>query len=678
MANWWNRLKLVLIGKPLSLDNEKLFESVTLAAFLAWVGLGADGLSSSSYGPAEAFKALGSHTYLALLLAVAAAGTVFIISLCYSRLIKDFPHGGGGYVVASKLLGKQVGVVAGSALLVDYVLTVTTSVAAAGDVLFSLLPHAVSGNWKLWTEVGAVVLLTVLNLRGVKESIVFLLPIFIIFLVTKVIVLGGGILLNLDHLHAQITTMEASLSADLASPEMGLVGLTLLFLRAYSLGGGTYTGIEAVSNSMALMREPRVATGQRTMTYMSISLAIMVAGLIVCYLLLGMTFTDHPTMNVVLTQSVAAAMGMKGWFASTFVGVNVFAEGLLLFVAAQAGFIAGPRVLANMANDLWMPKWLGSLSERLATQNGVLFMAATTLAALVYTRGDVSTLVVMYSINVFVTFSLSLGGMCRLWWRRRRREKDWWKTYSLFLAGFLLCSSILVVTTIEKFADGGWVTLVVTTILTLICFGINRHYKAVAKSVQSLDAHMHLPPERPGHTVPEPDPTKPTGVVLVGGYGGLGVQTTMTAVGLFPKYFSNLVFISVAVVETGNFKGADAVEELRVHTERSLEKYRSLANRLDLASRAYMSIGTDVVDELENLCLQVRRDYPNSVFFAGQLIFQRDTFIQRLLHNETAVALLRRLQWAGVPMVILPTRVGGDWSKGREGGGPRSRAPQRL
>lgn len=654
----WNRIKTTLIGKPIALDNKGVFESVTLAAFLAWVGLGADGLSSSSYGPAEAFKALGSHTHLALLLAVAAAVTVFIISLCYSHLIKDFPHGGGGYVVASKLLGKKAGVIAGCALLVDYILTVTTSVAAAGDVLFSLMPYHVSGNWKLWSEIFIVLVLTVLNLRGVKESILFLMPIFLIFLLSHTIVVGAGLFLHLDHIPTQITIMKQSLSADLANPEMGLVGLALLFLRAYSLGGGTYTGIEAVSNSMALMREPKVATGQRTMLYMAISLALMVAGLIVCYLIIGMQFTEHPTMNVVLTKAVAEAMGLGGWSEGAFIGITVFSEGALLFVAAQAGFIAGPRVLANMANDLWMPKWLGSLSERLATQNGVLFMMATTLAALLYTKGDVSTLVVMYSINVFVTFSLSLAGMCRLWWRRRRREKDWWKSYLLFVTGFGLCASILVVTTVEKFAEGGWITLVVTGVLTAICFGINRHYRAVAKSVHSLDAHLHLPPEPHGIVIPEPDVTKPTAAVLVGGYGGLGVQTTMTAVGLFPKYFSNLVFISVAVVETGNFKGAEAVEELREHTERSLQKYTDLSRRLQMASRTYMAVGTDAVDELEALCLKVRKDFPNSVFFAGQLIFQRDTFIQRLLHNETAVALLRRLQWAGVPMVILPTRVG--------------------
>src|SRR5687767_10200483 len=133
------KLKTLLIGKPLSLEDQKLFHNLSLVAFLAWVGLGADGLSSSCYGPAETFHALGGHTYLAVFLALAIVATVFVISTCYSHIIEEFPSGGGGYLVASKLLGRRAGVVAGSALLIDYVLTITVSIAAAGDALFGLL-----------------------------------------------------------------------------------------------------------------------------------------------------------------------------------------------------------------------------------------------------------------------------------------------------------------------------------------------------------------------------------------------------------------------------------------------------------------------------------------------------------------------------------------------------------
>ncbi|HEY3013290.1 MAG TPA: amino acid permease, partial [Gemmatimonadales bacterium] len=215
--------------------------------FLAWVGLGADGLSSSAYGPEEAFKALGSHRYLAIGLALLMATTVLLISAAYRRIIEEFPTGGGGYVVASSLLGPSAGLVSGSALLVDYVLTITISIAAAGDALFSFLPPAWYGA-KLTVEFGFILLLTTLNIRGVRESVITLLPIFLLFLLTHVVLIGWGIVGHLAELPATARTEREGFDHGVAT--VGVGGLLLLFIRAYSLGGGTYTGIEAVSNGL--------------------------------------------------------------------------------------------------------------------------------------------------------------------------------------------------------------------------------------------------------------------------------------------------------------------------------------------------------------------------------------------------------------------------------------------
>jgi hypothetical protein len=143
----------------------------------------------------------------------------------------------------------------------------------------------------------------------------------------------------------------------------------------------------------------------------------------------------------------------------------------------------------------------------------------------------------------------------------------------------------------------------------------------------------------------------------VGGYGGLGIHTMLNCLRSFPGYFMNMVFVSVGVVDSGNFKGIEAMEELRLQTEETLHKYVNLANRLGLPSTSFMAIGTDPVDELEHLCMDVYQRFPKSTIFAGQLLFSRDSIYQRLLHNQTAFSLQRRLQWDGVPMVILPTRV---------------------
>src|SRR5512139_3540625 len=178
-----DKIRRRLIGAPRNIQDISLFQKLSLIPILAWIGLGADGLSSSAYGPEEAFKTIGEHTYLAIFLALATALTVFIISYAYSRIIEYFPHGGGGYVVATHTLGEKAGVVSGCTLLVDYMLTITVSISSCGDALFSFLPSEFH-QFKLLCEVLLVVILIFLNLRGVKESVAVLAPIFITFVVT--------------------------------------------------------------------------------------------------------------------------------------------------------------------------------------------------------------------------------------------------------------------------------------------------------------------------------------------------------------------------------------------------------------------------------------------------------------------------------------------------------------
>lgn len=652
------RIKTFLIGRPRDLTDSKVFHHVSLIAFLAWVGLGADGLSSSCYGPAEAFHHLGEHSYLAIFLSLATILTVVIISACYSHIIEEFPSGGGGYLVASKLLGPRVGVVSGSALLVDYVLTVTVSIAAAGDALFGLLPT----DWqpaKLTCEVGAIVLLIVLNLRGVKESVTALLPIFILFLITHAILIVGSISLHMTAASDVAAHVSSSVQSAVQNPDIGLLGLVGVFFYAYSLGAGTYTGIEAVSNSMPVMREPKVATAKRTMIYMAASLAFMAGGLMIAYLLLGIESAKDRTMNQVLTETFLRDIGLgSSGLGAAFLWITVISEGTLLYVAAQAGFIDGPRVLANMAQDSYLPHWLGNLSERLSTHNGIVFMGGSALAALVYTQGNVSTLVIMYSINVFLTFSLSMIAMCRYWWNHRRERTESRRRLALFVVGALLCLGILGVTIYEKFLDGGYVTLGVTGVCVAACLATRRYYDDVGRKIRKLNDSLDDLPTRPEDLVTtEPDAQHPTAIILVGGYSGLGIHTLLNSIRFAPGYFKNLVFVSVGVVDSGSFKGEHAMEQLQQSTADTLSRYVDLANRLGFPSSSFMAIGTDPVEELEHLCVTVHRRFPKSVIFAGQLVFRRESVYQRFFHNQTAFSLQRRLQWDGVPMMILPTRI---------------------
>lgn len=269
-GNFFKKIVRAVFGAPKYLKDPQLFHKLSLIPVLAWVGLGADGLSSSSYGPEEAYRQLGTHTYLAVLLGIAAAVTVFIISYAYSRIIEHFPHG-GGYIVATHMLGEKAGVVSGSALLVDYVLTITISIAACADALFSYVPVTFQEHKITFTCVMAV-LLIVLNIRGIKESVTIMAPIFLVFVLTHIVLLVNGVLTHTDRIAPLARDFHAGLSHDLSS--IGIFGILMLFLRAYSLGGGTYTGIEAVSNGLQIMREPRVQTGKRTMLYMRLRLPL--------------------------------------------------------------------------------------------------------------------------------------------------------------------------------------------------------------------------------------------------------------------------------------------------------------------------------------------------------------------------------------------------------------------
>ena len=649
------RLRRLLVGAPRNIRDPNVYHHISLIAFLAWVGLGADGLSSSAYGPDEAFRALGDHHYLAVALALATTLTVLVIAVAYSQIIKRFPFGGGGYVVATRLLGSRFGVVSGSALLVDYILTISVSIAGGADQIFSVLPPPWA-RWKVPVEAVVIAILTVMNLRGVKESVKVLTPIFLLFLVTHAFLILGGVTSHAFELPRVAGEVRHGFSSGLAT--IGLGGMFAIFVRAYSMGAGTYTGIEAVSNGLQIMREPKVDTGRRTMTYMAVSLALTAGGILLLYMLFHVVPEGDKTMNSILLDRFAGPFRPAGIPVGTaFVWVTLAAEAALLFVAAQAGFIDGPRVMANMATDSWLPHRFAQLSDRLTMRNGVVLMGAASIVTLFYTHGNITALVTMYSINVFVTFSLSQAAMLRYWIPRREGGPGRKRGLAIHGVALVLCLAILTGTLYEKFEQGGWVTLAVTAAVVVLCFVIRTHYRTVQSNLRRLNEVMNALPAHPVTSRAPVDPKKPTAVLLVGSYSGLGIHQLLTIQRLFPRYYENFVFLSIGVIDSATMKGVEEVEQVRASTEASLQRYVELAARLGLRAEYRMSIGTEAVAEAEQLCLAIARDFPRALFFAGKLVFERERWFQRLLHNETAYQLQRRLQFAGLNAMVLPVRV---------------------
>jgi len=653
--------KRFFLGKSRDPLDPHVFHQLSLVAFLAWVGLGADGLSSSCYGPEELFVALGTHRQLAVFLAIATALTVIIISASYSQIIELFPSGGGGYLVATSLLGPGAGVVSGSALVVDYAMTIAMQVAACVAALASLTA-GMSPRLQLTCSLALVVFLILMNLRGVKESVLVLLPIFLLFLVTHVLVIAFGIGRHVGAMPELLATTVHETKQTWTT--LGGLGTLALMLKAFSMGGGTYTGLEAVSNGLQVLREPRVRTGRRTMTYMAISLSVTAGGLILCYLLADVYRQRGQTLNAVLVRKLSGEAFGPGGVATGFVLLTLLAEGALLFVGAQAGFLDGPRVLANMAIDSWIPHKFSLLSERLVTQNGIFVMGLSAIGILVYTGGSIDVIVVMYSINVFLTFSLSQLGMCVHWWHERKTEPSWGRRFAINGIGLLTTATILVVTVVMKFREGGWVTVLITGSLVALCFAVRRHYNSIRLLMKRADDVLTtLPKQKPDDSgvvkkagAPVPRNT-PTAVFLVSGFNGLGIHSLLQVQKYFPRYFTNAIFLSVGVLDSAKFKGASEVENLKRDTEQDLHRYVEFAEGLGMHAEHYSAIGTDLLDEIVELCHGVKERYDRPVFFASKLIFPNENLANRFLHNQTPFAVQRRLQFEGLQTVILPIQV---------------------
>jgi hypothetical protein len=319
-----------------------------------------------------------------------------------------------------------------------------------------------------------------------------------------------------------------------------------------------------------------------------------------------------------------------------------------------------------MALDRWFPTRFATLSDRFVTHNGILLMGGCALILMASSRGSVDFLVVLYSINVFITFSLSQLGMVRHWWAKRGEVADWKRKISVNSVGFLLTTFILVTLSVIKFFEGGWITLVVTGLLVAAAVLIKRHYNQTALDLRRLDELAAVvdmdkadtgSPAMDSQPPPELDPKAKTAVVLVNGFNGLGLHTLFAVLRMFPGVFRNFVFVQVGVVDAGNFKGADEVENLKRHIQSGNQRYVDYLRSRGLSAESVAAVGIDVVQKASELAPAILQRFPNAIFFGGQLVFRHETFFTRFLHNYAVFCLQRRFYQQGLPLLILPIRV---------------------
>ena len=309
-----------------------------------------------------------------------------------------------------------------------------------------------------------------------------------------------------------------------------------------------------------------------------------------------------------------------------------------------------------MASDRWMPDFLSSLSSRLVVKNGILLMGISAIAALLITHGAVSLLVVLYSINVFLTFTLSLAGLCKHWIKQKTAKNRWLKFF-IAAQGFVLSAFILMVTTVEKFATGGWITMLVTSAVIGVGWLIHKHYLRVEKAIDKIEEAQEVTLDGRSRRAKLLDHKKPTAALIVNDHFGSGVYTLKEVQKLFPDVFTNFILVGVAEVDSTNFSEEELWQDMRRSAKRNSRRFEAYCTEQGIPATSYLSYGTDTLEKLTELAQSVAEDFPNTVFFSVKMVFDNEGLLTQFLFNQTAYILQRRLNGGGHTMVILPMRV---------------------
>jgi amino acid transporter len=456
------RVRSVVFGRPLSTEEEigeRLSKKKALAIFSS------DAISSSAYATEEILRVLvlagASAVLLSLEVAIAISVLLAVVSLSYRQVCRAYPNGGGAYVVARTNLAPIFGLVAAAALLIDYVMTVSVSTAAAIAQIQSVIPEAY--DYRIQIAFISISLITVANLRGLRESgNIFAIPTYaFLVLALGIVAIGVGRIItgNVTPLPPQPDSVPFGTEA------LGI----LLLLKAFAGGSVALTGVEAIANGVPAFKPPESRNAANTMTTMSILLAILFIGLTLVAVQFAVLPTEEGGPSVVaLTAQVAYGEGSP-----LFVLFALFTA-LILFLAANTSFNAFPRLAAILAEDGYMPRQFSFRGDRLAYSWGIVVLAAVAFGLLWGFGGDTHALIPLYSVGVFVCFTLSQVGMVRHW--LSERSTGWHWRLAINASGALLTAVVLLVVVSEKFVDGAYLIVILIPALVGMMLFINHQY----------------------------------------------------------------------------------------------------------------------------------------------------------------------------------------------------------
>ena len=589
-------LKRLFIGKPLkSAENDEH----KLSRFAALALLSSDALSSIAYGTEQIVVVLVTLSAAAIWYSLPIAAFVIILlislTLSYRQIIHAYPHGGGAYVVSSENLGRNAGLLAGGSLLVDYMLTVAVSVSAGAEAIISAIP-ALYGH-QVAISIGIVILITLMNLRGLRESASFLmLPVYsFIAIITLLIVVGLF----------KIVTGAQPLNAT-ALPGAVVPGISIaLVLRAFSSGSSSLTGVEAISNAVPFFKKPRAKNAAGTLALMATILGFFFVGITFINYWYGIVPKEEVT---VLSQIGKAVFGQNILYY-----LLQFATALILAVAANTGFSAFPVLAYNLAKDKFMPHMYMDRGDRLGYSNGILTLAAGSIVLLLIFQGSTERLIPLYSIGVFIPFALSQSGMVVKW---RKETKNWLPKSIANIVGAFISFAIISILFIYRLGDI-WPFFIIMPVLIYAFYRVNTHYKNVAEQLRLEDgAQLH---EFDGNTV----------IVLVG----------------------NVTKANVGALNYARSIG-DYVVAMHVSMDENVEKEKEIQEefkkhfpdvRLSIVHSSYRSLQNPILRYVDLVSKNATKHNYSTTVLVPQFVPNKRW--QNILHNQTSLRLRIRLAW---------------------------------
>lgn len=634
-------LRQALFGRDVDVRDSIVLNRITVGALAGWIAMGGDLLGSCTYGP-DVLGRAGGARFVLLLATGATLATLLLLAVAYTRMIARFPQAAGGYTAAKHTVGERLALVSGVALVLDAALNVAVSVVTCVRAISDTLP----ATWHLpqtATAVALVVALTAINLRGVKASVAVLAPVVILFVATHLVVLAAAAARRLDALPATVTAVPTELRESVA--QHGAGGTLWKLVLAYAMGGAIYTGMESVSNSVPILREPKVQSARRTMLLLVGVPAALIAAILVNYLLYEVQPTDGRTLNAVLFERFAADVGARPAsrpaLRFALVTLPLLSEAILLVHAAQTGFVDGPRVLGALATDRLAPRKLARLNRRLAPAPGILLIAATALLTTLLARAALEPLVVAFVVTVFTTFSISQWAMLRHALRRRSERAPWRVDAAVHATALAACVVILVGTIAAR-----WQPALVMVLLiaggTSFALHVRGRYRAMSSAVAQLDEQLARDPSE-----------SPIAIVVLFEERSGFPRVALRWLEAMPLRLSEIVLAGVSRVDAEAVEGQERLRGIERERRLQLDAVADEARRRGLRATVVLRRGADLTETAAALVRDALATAAGPALVVGFRAGAKSSALDPLLREDDAVRLQTRLQRDTIPMIVV-------------------------